>query len=81
MKKIIIALVLAMVSMVSTGECAVVENVVGVGDTIEEARVMALNGATANYDEYSWARIIEYKSVYDGNGNGRVVILVDVEVE
>lgn len=81
MKKIIIALVLAMVSMVSTGECAVVENVVGAGDTIEEARAMALNGATANYDEYSWARIIEYKSVYDGNGNGRVVILVDVEVE
>lgn len=80
MKKFIIALAVFVSTIfnVSTTEACVFENIMACGDSLEEAKIKALNDATDMYGEnYNWAKIIEYKSITD---TGRVVIIVNVEV-
>lgn len=82
MKKFIIALTVVLSTLfVNSGvsEACVFENIMACGDSLEEAKIKALNDATDMFGKsYSWARIIEYKSITD---TGRVVIIVNVEVE
>lgn len=81
MKKFVVALAVFVSTLfnVSTTEACVFENIMACGDTLEEAQIKALNDATDMYGgEYSWAKILEYKSLTD---NGKVIIIVNVEVE
>jgi len=82
MKKFIVAMTIALSTLFTNfgiSEAHVYENIMACGDTIEEARVKALNDATDMFGEgYTYARIIEYKSITDVS---KVIIIVDVEVE
>jgi len=80
MKKFVIAIAVFVSTIfnVSTTEAHIYENIMACGDSLEEAKIKALNDATNMYGEdYSWAKIIEYKSLTD---TGKVIIIVDVEV-
>jgi hypothetical protein len=81
MKKFVIALTVALSTLfVNSGvsEAHIYENIMACGNSLEEAKIKALNDATDMFGEdYSWAKIINYKSLTD---TGKVIIIVDVEV-
>ena len=81
MKKFVIALTVALSTLfVNSGvsEAHIYENIMACGNSLEEAKIKALNDATDIFGEgYSWAKIINYKSLTD---TGKVIIIVDVEV-
>ena len=86
MKKSIITIAIAIFAMfvnpgVSEASC-LYENILTVGDSIEECRFKALNDAVDMHGgEFSWARIVEYIYTNECEANGRVTIIVNVEVE
>jgi hypothetical protein len=81
MKKFVVAGIIALSTLFTNSgisEAHVFENIMACGDSLEEAKIKALDDATDMYGEdYNWAKIIEYKSITD---TGRVVIIVNVEV-